>query len=281
MARMPSSTAPAQELEAAWRIARAAWPAFAVDESAFYEHLQRAVVQGKAPTVLHLACADLYLAFACFVGDEAARGAFEQDHVAHVPAFVAHLVRDGDAVEEIKQRLRERLLWGKDGLEPRIGRYLGTGPLAGWVRVTAIRIALDLRGETRSVAADLGDDGIALPESVADPELEFFRMHYRAEFKAALAAALSALEAEEISALQLHHGEGMTVDALATLFRVGRSTIVRRLARTRERIAKVTRKELAGRLHLRPSEVDSMVGLVMSQLDLSLSVLLKRRGSRD
>jgi RNA polymerase sigma-70 factor (ECF subfamily) len=48
----------------------------------------------------------------------------------------------------------------------------------------------------------------------------------------------------------------------------------RQVAHARERLLKLTRVELAARMRLEGSELESLLGLVRSRLDLSLNRLL-------
>ncbi len=69
---------------------------------------------------------------------------------------------------------------------------------------------------------------------------------------------------------RLHHLDGLTIDELSALKRVHRSTIARRIARCCELLATNTHARLVERLGLPPSQVDSVMRLVRSQLELSL-----------
>src|SRR5579884_1384958 len=128
---------------------REAWPGVDVADADF-----AAAVERHRPAPEHLA--DLYLATACAAGNAAALAAFERTHLSQVAAFVARTDSDPAFAEEVRQRLREKLLVGQP---PRISEYAGQGPLGGWVRVAAVRMALDLRKMTaRAAEVARGDD---------------------------------------------------------------------------------------------------------------------------
>ncbi|MFY0530568.1 sigma factor-like helix-turn-helix DNA-binding protein [Archangium gephyra] len=78
----------------------------------------------------------------------------------------------------------------------------------------------------------------------------------------------------ERALLRLHHIHGLTMDRLATMYGEPRSSIARRVMQARERLLKLTRGELASRLKLEGSELESLLGLVRSRLDLSLHRLM-------
>src|SRR5687767_7886006 len=91
--------------------------------------------------------ADLALAQACAAGDAAALRRFDDEILR--PAVQA--VRTIDAapafVDEVRQRLRAKLLVGDgtaDGVA-QIRQYAGRGALRGWVGVAAVRTALMMK----------------------------------------------------------------------------------------------------------------------------------------
>src|SRR5262249_26812555 len=124
--------------------AQRAWPEVALDGARFVRHIaERLPAQVALPEALAgLHANDLYVACACADGNAAAVAIFEREYLARVVASAARVNRSPDFVDEVRQRLRERLLVGA---APRIADYNGSGPLAGWVRVAVIRTALNLR----------------------------------------------------------------------------------------------------------------------------------------
>jgi len=56
---------------------------------------------------------------------------------------------------------------------------------------------------------------------------------------------------------------------------IHRATAARRIARAREQLVAATRRELVTRLELEDGELDEIIGLVTSRLDISLGALLK------
>ena len=84
---------------------------------------------------------DLDLASACVTGD---RDALEKLEVLieRQAEAIARVDRSHDFIREIQQRVRMRLLVGANDGRPRIVDYAGRGPLAAFVRVAALRLAL-------------------------------------------------------------------------------------------------------------------------------------------
>ena len=185
---------------------------------------------------------------------------------------------DSDAAHDLAQAVREKLLVPADGAATgtaRLTEYAGVGRLERWLRVVTARCALTMRRHTlREVR-----DGMPLLEREAaldDPELYLVRQRYRGEFSVAFATALSHLPDRERALLQCKCVDGMTLDGVARLCRVARSTAARRLKLAREQVLADTRRELAARCHLRPSEVSSVLRLLRRDFDESIFEALAR-----
>lgn len=254
--------------------ARGAWPTVDLPEESFLRHLARHLPAREAPadTLAQLHAADLYLACACAGGDPQAMQALEQHVLRKLPARLGAL--PGATADEVLQVLRQRLLLGMGDTPPRIADYAGRGPLSAWVRIIAARIASAMAqrdGRQEPVA----DPPEALERLLAsdDPERELMRADSRAALSKALRAALAALPERERALLRLHHLHGLTMDRLATMYGESRSGIARHVMQARERLLRLTHHELAARWRLEGQEVESLLGLVRSRLDLSLSGL--------
>jgi RNA polymerase sigma-70 factor (ECF subfamily) len=74
--------------------------------------------------------------------------------------------------------------------------------------------------------------------------------------------------------LRLHYLDVLTLEKIARLFHVGRTTAHRWIADAREALLADTTRRVRELLVLSDSEVDSLLPLVASQLDVSLSRLL-------
>jgi RNA polymerase sigma-70 factor, ECF subfamily len=263
--------------------ARARWPDLEVDPVDFVRHLA-GHLPPDAPALETVAAEDLYLALGCLRADARALAAFERTHLREVGAFVAHLDRSPAFADEVRQALRERLFTGK----ARIAEYSGAGALGGWVRVAALRTALNLR-RTAERAESHAQRSVeeALGVSLG-PELGYLKAHYREAFSEALRASVESLTDRERALLRLCHLEGLSLEAIAAVYRVHLSTVSRWLTRARAQVAEGTRargqvaegttRHLRERLGLGASEADSLAALVLSQLDLSLARLLRGPG---
>lgn len=249
---------------------RRAWPQVALDEAAFTRHLERL---GYIAGELH--AADLYLACACTLGAPQAVEAFDQAFMPKVAAFVASVDGSPSFVEEVRQHLRDKLLVAPEGGVPKIADYSGRGPLGGWVRVSAVRAAIDLQRRRRSALHVEG--GFAETAAVAiDPEMALIKARYEAEFSTAIRSAMASLSARERNVLYMHFVDGQSIDRIGAVYKTHRATAARWLARTREKLLDHVHQELGERLRLTPSEFVSLTAAIRSQLDVSLSGLLRR-----
>jgi RNA polymerase sigma-70 factor (ECF subfamily) len=239
---------------------RAAFPGLAVDDAAL-----DAWFRARAGDRDDVPAEDLYLACACAGGDEAAIEAFAARHLPRLAPALRHAGLDDAAIAEVEQELVALLFVG-DGT-PHVTTYAGRGELHGWVKAIAVRLALRRRERD---ARNAGDDALVDAAAADDPRLEHLRRTAGAELRAAFAAALASLSSADRTLLRQHHLDGVTLDALAAAHGVHRATIARRLALARQAVADRTRDDLARRLGLGEAELDSVVRLVQSQLDLSL-----------
>jgi RNA polymerase sigma-70 factor (ECF subfamily) len=243
-----------------------AWPRLDLDLTAFARFL---AARGEPPTSDRVP--DLYLACACVEGARGAVEAFDRAHLGVVGAYLARMRPSPAFVEEIQQGLREKLFVGKDGGRPKIAEYDGRGSLASWVRVVALRAAIDLRRRGGDVAEEAARPA---EQAVADPEQAYLKQRYREAFNAAFRGAVAALSVEQRELLRLHFVDGLTLDQLAARAGVHRATIARRIAAAREAVAEEARRLLEAALGTRESELSSLFGVMRSQIDLSLPGLL-------
>lgn len=265
-----------QRLLARWEEARAAWPGVELPAHDFARQLarHRAQASGALAFLDGVNAVDLYLASACALGKKGALQAFDRAVMSRVPAFVARVDASPSFADEVCQQLRTRLLVSTGGGLPRIAEYAGSGPLVGWLRVTAVRTALNLRrNRDDRPHEDLDEATVGRLEHEA--EADVLRAQHQRAFQEALREAFSHLSAEDRNILRMHFAGGLSGDRIADLLQVNRSTIVRRLARIRSEMFQETRRLLSARLRLPPEELDSFIRVMRSRLNMSLTSLLK------
>jgi RNA polymerase sigma-70 factor (ECF subfamily) len=256
--------------------AERSWPGLGIDPICFVEHLARcirAADDSLEAALERLHTSDLYLALGCASGERAAIEGFERHFMTEVPRYLSSLRLSRSCVDEAQQLLRAKLLVSAGG-RPRIAEYSGRGDLAGWLRVAAIRVAVDLQRQLEAKAARDGKPRVHAPSIPILPELQLFREQYQSQFETAFKAELMRLPVHSRYLLRLHFVEGLSMQAIARLERVDRSTIFRRISAVREQLAKAIERRIAYELDLSRSEVNMLIALVQSQLDMTLSGVL-------
>lgn len=219
---------------------------------------------------------DLYLACACALGDRQAVLAFEAHCVVGLEVVLARYRASSDLVAEVKQRVRERALVSAEG-PPRIERFSGRGDLRGWVRVMAAREALELLRRSRRDAWVDDDARLRALVTPGDPALDHAKAHYVQEFKQAFSAALRSLPARDQTLLRQHVIDGLSIDQLGALYGVHRATAARKLERARQAVLDGTRQRLSSVLRVRSGELDSILRLIRSRVEVTLRWLVRRR----
>jgi RNA polymerase sigma-70 factor (ECF subfamily) len=253
-------------------VARAAerWPALHCDAPAWASALARALDPSVPPARAFAAiqALDVVLADACARGDAEALAIFERELM---PIVDRALGRAGaDAQAELRQRVRANLFVPRASAPAAIAGYAGRAPLSAWLRVVATREAGALARAEHHVPAD--DDEIdGMAASALDPDLQIDRVAYQDELRDAFAEAFAKLDSSERTLLRMHLLDRVGIDELAAMHSVHRATAARWVKRLREQLFTDTRRGLMRRLHLSPSEFDSAMRLVRSQLDVSIS----------
>ena len=216
--------------------------------------------------------ADLYLACACARGDVHALAAFDERCVSQLDRVLGKMGFGADVSAEVKQEIRVRVLFGDRG-RPEILDFCGRGDLRAWVRVMAVRQALRRQYRARREVAMEDVELLRKMRGPGNPQLEHEKGVYREEFKRAFEGALRALPDRELTLLRQHHVDGLTIDQLGRLYRVHRSTAARLLGRARVAVLEATRARMMSQLDVRPRDLDSIMRMIQSQIDISLHAL--------
>lgn len=249
--------------------AAADWPGVAVDEARLRTVLA-GCLEGPAGASSRR-WGDLLLAHACAEGHPVALERFERAFATVAQrAFRGVGARDAD-LDDLWQGLKIRLLMGRGEAPARIASYAGRGSLEGWIKVSAVRFALNARGSTRDAVEELND---ALEASaIASTELELAKHHYREAFRAAFRQALAGLPAQELVLLRQSLVHGMSARELGRAYDLHHTSISRRLASIRGQLLAATREALGAMLRLPASEVQSIFALIGSRLEASFRQL--------
>lgn len=256
-------------LAAAWHRGRQARPGVALELERFRAYVEARRPEDVAPAdQLAAWCLDdLFLACAAVAGDPAAVLAVERELIPLIDAALG--TWDRAIVDETRQRMRAMLLVDHAGRGPLLAQYAGRGALRRWIRVVAAREA----GKTaRAGAAAVLTDDEALLDVLApagDPALSAIKHDAAAAFQAAFTAALATLDRRERTALRLHVLDGLTIDEIAPMYAVHRATVARWIASAKEAVLERTRRHLMRELRLEAADVDSLIRLVQSRIELA------------
>jgi RNA polymerase sigma-70 factor (ECF subfamily) len=253
---------PEVEAELSTRLgaARSRWPNGREPDTAFVELVAARLPQPRVE--------ELYLAWWCGSGDEAAITAFENAYADDL-RVLANRFRDVPA-DELRQLLRIKLFVGDD---PAIRDYAGTGSLKSWLRVTAVRYFIDVTRSAKSQRFEQElDEGELL--GIADPEGKQIRAELGAAVKAAFAAAVAKLLPRQRVFLRHAYVDRHTLDQIAAHYAVHRTTVARTLAAAREQLIADTRAHVVVAVGIDNEELTSVIRMLDSRIDLSLSRVL-------
>jgi RNA polymerase sigma-70 factor, ECF subfamily len=194
-----------------------------------------------------------------------------------VPEYVLRVRVGRDVVDEVQQRLREVLLMGSaaGGGAPKLAEYSGKGALGGWLRVSAVRMALNQIRDARTSGASTTEP---VTEDLAvggDPELAFVKGRASELLGDAFRRVVADLDPQERAMLRLHYIDGLTMDRLSTLYKTPRSTVARRIAEVRQAILASTEALLREEQRLSPSAAASVLREAKRQINVTMSRLLQ------
>lgn len=254
----------------------AAWPGVEVTGAAFVGRLAEALREHEGAVedaLARLSVVDLYLCAGCLEGDPRALGHLEL-LLSRAKGYISRIDSSPRFVDDVLQAVRVRLLVGTTQGPARLTTYSGRGPLARWVAVTAQNVALNLRHD-QAASPSRQDDVLTSFVSLArDPEADLINAEHKAEVERALREAIAAFSVRERTLLRLSLIEGLTLDRVATIYKVNASTVSRWLARIRATVLERTEAHLRQALRMDVSQIGAMIGLVQSRVDVSLGGLL-------
>lgn len=251
--------------------AKAAWPNVDLEEEVYLQHLAEKICDRATEpfrkTLETIPAEDLYLAAACSHGLESAIESFRQTLMPRLRSSLRKIGLSPTAVEDTEQEVMATLFVTKSG-SAHINTYCGRGRLVSWLRTIGTRTA---RRHTSLGKVQKEDEDIERIEGeLNDPELTLLSKLYGRPALQSLAAALAALDTRQRILLKQYHVDGLTIDQLAAIYKVNRSTTARWVIAARTEVLDATRNHLRGELSLNSTEVDSLIRLVRSQFDISL-----------
>lgn len=274
-------------LEALIIHARATWPGVPVPDDTFVAYLRErrdlSPPRDLAPprddaatdsddTLTPVQAADLYIACACAHRIPAALEAFRQRFGPALRHAVRRNAPDAQ-VDDLTQQVWMKLFADAD--RSAITKYDGRGKLSTWVQTVATRHVLDAVRRREPTAAM--DDGALLEQAIAtdDPEIESLKRTYRDAFKRGFQHAFGQLSPRQRNIIRHELIDGMNIDQIGALYGVHRATVARWRITCRQALLHETLAYLKREHHVGQTEAASVMRLIESQLDVSLTRLLR------
>ncbi len=218
---------------------------------------------------------DLFLAWWAGRGDHDGIVAFEAAFAQDLDRLVARFHRLPES--ELRQRLRIKLFVGTATTPPRIADYSGFGFLQNWLRVTAARTFVDVARSDQSMRyeEELDEGELLGLSSPSDPRLEHLRLQLGGAVKRAFAAAVTSLAPRQRTFLRHAYVDRLTLDQIALTYGIHRATVARTLASARDHLTENTRAVVAAELGVASEDLTSAIAALDTNLELSLSRLLR------
>lgn len=267
---------------AAFDSARLSWPEVDVPLQCFEKHLESV----GCSLLSRVDLSPLYLCAGCMLSLQPAFRALESVHFPALRSSISRLVQQPSVIDDVLQDVRLRLLVGST---PKIATYRGTGPFMGWLRVIAVRSALDYqRSEAvrrrramklrNFVQCEVGGYVAArsAPEDAATLD------EATGICQELLQRVLLGLSPEDRQLLQNYFVHRMSIDDLGKIYGINRSTAARRVARTvdyvRRRLNAALEIEFKG---LTRSERTAFVLRLFENASISLPILRQAQDRRN
>ena len=211
---------------------------------------------------------DLFLATAVLAGNPAAFQSFDAEFLTGASKMARRIDAAPSFVDDVAQELRLKLLTGPD---PRLGKYAAAGSLLDWLRVAALRTAINLRRSDHLVVTeefpfeeDLGD--------ARNPPLDGL---YQQDFQTALEAGFRRLGARERTLLRMHFVDHVNIDRMAVMYGVHRATVARWLVAIRHQLFGEAKAHLAMNHGFDTADVKSLYRHLEGRVHLTISRILR------
>ena len=122
------------------------------------------------------------------------------------------------------------------------------------------------------------DDALVdTPAAGVDADMAYLKSRFAPEFKLAFQEALSELSARDQNLLRLQYLDGVSPEEIGRLYQAHRTTVWRWLTECREALLQKTKEKLAARVVVGQQEFSSLMNAVHSNLDVSLSRMLRKK----
>lgn len=257
---------------------RAQWPGLDVGDGPFVEALGRRVT-GEAQPLADAegrAVEDLYLGLGCAQGSAAALSAFSTA-MEPVLRAIHHRWPAVLAFEDFRQTLYEKLFVGDNA---RIRSYAARGSLHGWVKIVATRMLCDLKTAAAEPTAATDYDAVLVSTMMSPPDdlaHALLKQQLRPAVQQAIEQSMRALHPHQRVLLRQRFIYGLSLAELARAQQVHRVTVSKQLAKARAAVQTSLRARLGETLGAESQQVDSILRMCLSQLDVRFDELLRSR----
>ncbi len=246
--------------------AQTRWPGIKINASGLLAHLAK-LEESTSGHVDTNRLEEIALCFACGSGDSVAIQAFETSYFSELTIALRKLDAKRGTFEEMRQLARHHLFVGAPGAA-KVLTYLGMGSLRKWVRVVMTHLAINTLSREAPETA-MSDKVLAalMGGNIEDPELTYIKQHYRNDLQTAFHEAFAQMSEEDQSLIQNAFYTRLSIDTLAVLYDIHRSTAARRVLKVRDELVTNVRAALKDRLHISSNECDSLLRFMRSQLE--------------
>ncbi len=214
---------------------------------------------------------DMYLAWACVRGEDAAWRELAQTHFPFIRSF-ARRYAAADAANDVADEVIADL-WERCKLE----RYHGRSTLRTWLGALVAHRAINASEAVRRQAQKRGALRLIAGENQpATGNDEAGEAQARDTLRAVLAEAVRALPAETKVLLQLYYEQELTLDEIGRALHVSAAALSRRLKQARETL----RADIEERAHRRAGmPADALrEGIDLARLEVDFGALLNENG---
>jgi RNA polymerase sigma-70 factor, ECF subfamily len=252
----------ARDAEHCYELGMATFPEIRWERDAFARAFAAASEMGGLP-----ATADEFVRLSCLADRPGALAVLERVYIAALRPSIARVCASDEATDAVMQDVRTKLL-----LPPsrKLASYRPTGSFRAWLRVLAVRTALD-DARRRGVAQREVELGDRLESYATGPEEHLLTEEMRMVIRDALRAAVKQLPEEQRQALKMHVVAGWNIGQIGRVLHVHRATVARWLVASKERLGELLRSELAERMRSSRHDADHVLESLPARLDLSLS----------
>ena len=230
---------------------------------------------GASETVAQLEIADLLLAVAALAGDKPAIETLEKT-IRHAirPVLLRRLRSDAVRIDEASQHTVVKVLFGEEaGRQPRLGGYAARGPLTAWVRMVAVRVALDAVSKDAPEDVDSSLVEAALVSS-EDPEMRVVLTRYAPIVTEAIRAAVNLLTDRERTLLCWSMVNRLSIDQIGSIYGCHRSTANRWIQAATQQLIKLAEQQFATRAGASTTDFYSLWRAMPAYMEETLGGLL-------